>query len=64
MTDESQPDASGKGGKRVPAIFFRTDAGREPVRDWLKSLHLSEDCKRIGEDIKAFEFGWPILAGL
>jgi len=46
--------------KRVPAIFFRTDAGGEPVRDWLKSMLSSEDRKRIGEDIKTVEFGWPI----
>jgi hypothetical protein len=60
MTDESQLGASGKEGKRVPAIFFRTEAGSEPVRDWLKSLPLPEDRKRIGEDIKTVEFGWPI----
>lgn len=48
-----------KQGKRVPAIFFRTDAGGEPVRDWLKTL-TSDDRKRIGEDIKTVEFGWPI----
>ena len=60
MTDESQLGGSGKEGKRVPAIFFRTEAGREPVRDWLKSLPLPEDRKRIGEDIKTVEFGWPI----
>ena len=29
------------------------------MRDWLKSLS-SEDRKRIGEDIKTVEFGWPI----
>jgi phage-related protein len=46
-------------GKRIPAIFFRTEAGGEPVRDWLKALS-SEDRKRIGEDIKTVEFGWPI----
>jgi phage-related protein len=46
--------------KRVPAIFFRTSAGGEPVRDWLKSLTLVEDRKRIGADIKTVEFGWPI----
>src|SRR6516165_4674124 len=60
MTEESQPGGSGKEGKRVPAIFFRTEAGREPVRDWLKSLPSREDRKRIGEDIKTVEFGWPI----
>ncbi len=46
--------------KRVPAIFFRTEAGREPVRDWLKTLPYPGDRKRIGEDIKTVEFGWPI----
>ena len=46
-------------GKRVPAIFFRTEAGSEPVRDWLKNLTL-DDRKRIGQDIKTVEFGWPI----
>lgn len=48
------------GGKRVPAIFFRTSAGGEPVREWLKNLPLSDDRKRIGEDIKTVEFGWPL----
>jgi phage-related protein len=47
-------------GKRVPAIFFRTEAGGEPVREWLKELPSPEDRKRIGEDIKTVEFGWPI----
>lgn len=47
-------------GKRVPAIFFRTDAGGEPVRDWLKEVLSSGDRKRTGEDIKTVEFGWPI----
>jgi len=37
-----------------------TEAGREPVRDWLKELPYPDDRKRIGEDIKTVEFGWPI----
>jgi phage-related protein len=45
--------------KRVPAIFYRTEAGGEPLREWLKGL-LPGDRKRIGEDIKTVEFGWPI----
>ena len=47
-------------GKRVPAVFSRTSAGGEPVRDWLKALPSSEDRKRIGADIKTVEFGWPL----
>jgi phage-related protein len=30
------------------------------VRDWLKGLPSPEDRRRIGEDIKTVEFGWPI----
>lgn len=45
--------------KRVPAIFFRTEAGREPTRDWLRALGV-EDRRLIGEDIKTVEFGWPV----
>jgi phage-related protein len=40
-------------------FFFRTEAGGEPVRAWLRGL-TAEDRKRIGEDIKTVEFGWPV----
>ena len=39
--------------------FFRTDAGTEPVRDWLRALSAT-DRKLIGEDIKTVQFGWPM----
>lgn len=39
--------------------FFRTDAGTEPVREWLKELP-AIDRKTIGEDIKTVQFGWPL----
>ena len=45
--------------KRVPVIFIRTEAGGEPVRDWLKAL-APLDRKHIGEDIKTVAFGWPV----
>src|ERR1700716_2430150 len=35
----------------LPVAFFRTETGREPVREWLKSL-ARENRKIIGEDIK------------
>jgi len=56
----TQPEDLERHGKRVPAIFFRTAAGGEPVREWLKGLPSPEDRKRVGEDIKTVEFGWPI----
>jgi phage-related protein len=54
------PEQPEQQGKRIPVIFYRTEAGGEPVQDWLKRLPLSEDRKRIGEDIKTVEFGWPV----
>ncbi len=54
-----RPGAGEKQSKRIPAIFFRTEVGGEPLREWLKGLS-PEERKRIGEDIKTIEFGWPI----
>jgi phage-related protein len=47
------------GFKRLPAHFYRSEGGREPVRGWLKGLD-REDRKVVGEDIKDVEFSWPI----
>ena len=54
-----KPVESGQ-GKRIQVFFYRTEAGGEPVREWLKNLPSQEDRKRIGEDIKTVEFGWPV----
>ena len=45
--------------KRLPAYFYRTDSGREPVREWLQGFKPA-DRKIIGEDIQDVEFSWPI----
>jgi phage-related protein len=55
----SEQDIPKKPFKRIPARFYRTQGGREPVREWLKELE-AEDRKIIGEDIKDVEFAWPI----
>jgi phage-related protein len=47
------------GLKRLPAVFYRTDTGREPVREWLKDLEPA-DRKIIGDDIRDCEFAWPV----
>ena len=39
--------------------FFLTKSGKEPVRDWLRSLE-KEERKIIGEDIKLVQFRWPL----
>ena len=38
-------------------MFYRTEAGSEPVREWLKSLS-HNDRKAIGEDIKTVQYAW------
>ena len=40
-------------------VFFKTTTGKEPVREWLKSLP-QEDKKVIEEDIKTAQYGWPL----
>lgn len=45
--------------KILPAVFFCTASGTEPVREWLQELD-KEDRVIIGEDIKTIELGWPI----
>lgn len=51
----------GRGSRRpiLEVVFFRTEAGSEPVRDWLRGL-AREDRKAVGEDIKTAQFGWPM----
>jgi phage-related protein len=45
--------------KILPASFYRTVAGTEPVRNWLKALS-REDKRIVGADIATVEFGWPV----
>lgn len=43
----------------LDVYFYKTEHGNEPVRQWLQSL-ATMDKKRIGEDIKTVQFGWPL----
>lgn len=43
----------------LEVVFYRTGAGNEPARKWLKSLS-QEDRKIIAEDIKTVQLGWPL----
>jgi hypothetical protein len=44
--------------KKIPLIFFRTLAGSEPVREWLKELP-EEDRQPIGKDLLRAQWRWP-----
>jgi phage-related protein len=45
--------------KKIPLEFYRTKAGSEPVRDWLKALP-EADRHAIGLDLMRVQFGWPV----
>ncbi|HSX11701.1 MAG TPA: type II toxin-antitoxin system RelE/ParE family toxin [Chlamydiales bacterium] len=45
--------------KIISVDFYRQENGKEPVREWLKSLTKSER-RTIGEDIKMVQAGWPL----
>jgi len=45
--------------RKLPAVFYKTSAGREPVRDWLLALR-PEDRKTIGRDIQIVQYEWPL----
>jgi phage-related protein len=59
MTAFHRPERSDDPDKKIVAIFYRTEAGGEPVREWLKTLSAVEK-RLIGSDIKTVEYGWPI----
>ncbi|MDO9229689.1 MAG: hypothetical protein Q7U03_08995 [Syntrophales bacterium] len=46
-------------GPILSVKFFHTEAGNEPVRNFLRDLS-PEDRKIIGTDIKEVQFGWPL----
>jgi Phage derived protein Gp49-like (DUF891) len=45
--------------KPIPLVFWRSAAGREPVREWLNELS-REDKRSIGRDIAKVQYGWPV----
>ncbi len=45
--------------KVLQVVFARTQAGGEPVKDWLRKIALDER-RAIGFKIKEVEFGWPV----
>jgi hypothetical protein len=45
--------------KKLVALFYRTYAGNQPVKEWLINA-APADRKIIGADIASVEFGWPV----
>ena len=44
---------------KIKVNFFKTEAGTEPVRDFLMGL-APADRKAVGTDMKTVEVGWPL----
>jgi hypothetical protein len=44
---------------RLEARFFRLESGKEPVREWLKSLSNAE-MKTVGIEVMYVQFKWPL----
>ena len=45
--------------QKIPLIFYRTRAGREPVREWLQRLDATER-QEIGKDLLRAQWRWPV----
>jgi phage-related protein len=46
--------------KVLRVVFFATDGGRQPVRDWLRQELSREDRTIIGAGLKTVEYRWPL----
>jgi phage-related protein len=48
---------------KTPLRFFRAGGGKEPVRDWLKTLE-APDRQAIGLDLMRAQWRWPVVMPL
>jgi phage-related protein len=48
------------GGAQLVCVFFRSETGNEPVREWLRGDISAEARKTIGADIRTVQATWPI----
>src|ERR1700712_477710 len=44
---------------KIPIVFYRTTAGAEVVKNWLRSLD-GEDRNAIGQDLMRAQYRWPV----
>ena len=48
-----------KAERPLQVVFFQTDAGNQPVREWLRGLP-AEERHLIGEDLLTVQHAWPV----
>jgi phage-related protein len=44
---------------KVELVFYKTEAGNVPVRDWLLELPQAHR-REIGQDLQRVQFRWPV----
>ncbi|PWT91878.1 MAG: hypothetical protein C5B56_03185 [Proteobacteria bacterium] len=44
---------------KIPVVFYRSRAGSEVVRNWLRGLD-EEDRNAIGQDLVRVQYRWPV----
>ena len=44
---------------KIVLVFYRSKAGHEPVREWLKDLD-RDDRLAIGADLQRVQYRWPV----
>ena len=45
--------------RKIPVVFYRTPAGSEVVRNWLRRLG-EPDRNAIGQDLMRVQYRWPV----
>ena len=45
--------------RKIPIVFYRTNAGADVVLEWLRGLP-SKDRALVGQDLMRVQFRWPV----
>ena len=45
--------------RKTPLVFYRSSAGKEPVREWLKAM-AAPDRLAVGQDLMRAQWRWPV----
>lgn len=45
--------------RKIELVFYRSAAGKEPVREWLSELP-KDDRRAIGTDLQRVQYRWPV----
>ena len=53
--DHIRNDMTEQSSKKIPVVFYRTEAGAEVVRDWLRDLD-DRDRLAIGQDLMRVQY--------